>query len=351
MTGATGPSCARSCSTARTRERSPTSTANCSATPTARGRAAIAGRPDPLGGDWLVLRPEASDPSSGRGIAFQQSDDYVPPVWSAGGEPTAPGRQRQMVHLDMTVLDVDSLTRNEIGPLNSVRRSCSTAPTTTRSRSTSSPTLTVTRSASSSPEADRWWPPPSRPTSSGRCWERCSRCYVRQQEAGSPGPRRDADSPTLPSVLGSEHDRTRRCAGVVGGQAQQRVQERRGRLGRQLTWIDPLGANDADVTSARLLHLHRDGPEEHDQTPLTTLRPLVHAGGHEVLDVDGDPRFFTGLPCSGLLERLPVIQVPAGHLPDLGAQALVQHGEQPTFVNGPCERGCPGLPSHARQRS
>ena len=70
-----------------------------------------AGRPDPLGGDWLVLRPEAADPSSGRGIAFQQSDDYVPPVWSAGGEPTAPGRQRQMVHLDMTVLDVDSLTR------------------------------------------------------------------------------------------------------------------------------------------------------------------------------------------------------------------------------------------------
>ena len=70
-----------------------------------------AGRPDPLGGDWLVLRPAAADPSSGRGIAFQQSDDYMPPVWSAGGEPTAPGRQRQMVHLDMTVLDVDSLTR------------------------------------------------------------------------------------------------------------------------------------------------------------------------------------------------------------------------------------------------
>jgi hypothetical protein len=69
------------------------------------------GRPDPLGRDWLVLRPEAADPSSGRGIAFQQSDDYVPPVWSAGGEPTASGRQRQMVHLDMTVLDVDSLTR------------------------------------------------------------------------------------------------------------------------------------------------------------------------------------------------------------------------------------------------
>jgi hypothetical protein len=32
-------------------------------------------------------------------------------VWSAGGAPTASGRQRQMVHLDMTVLDVDTLTR------------------------------------------------------------------------------------------------------------------------------------------------------------------------------------------------------------------------------------------------
>ena len=70
-----------------------------------------AGQPDPLGGDWLVLRPEAVDPSSGRGIAFQQADDYVPPVWSAGGEPTPPGRQRQMLHLDMTVLDVASLAR------------------------------------------------------------------------------------------------------------------------------------------------------------------------------------------------------------------------------------------------
>ncbi len=69
------------------------------------------GRPDPRGDDWLVLRPEAADPSSGRGIAFQQSNDYVPPVWSAAGEQSEPGRQRQMVHLDMTVLDVDSLAR------------------------------------------------------------------------------------------------------------------------------------------------------------------------------------------------------------------------------------------------
>ena len=70
-----------------------------------------AGQPDPLGDDWLVLRPEAGDPSTGRGIAFQQADDYVPPAWSAGEEPTAPRRQRQMVHLDMTVPDVKSLAR------------------------------------------------------------------------------------------------------------------------------------------------------------------------------------------------------------------------------------------------
>lgn len=70
-----------------------------------------AGEPDRVGGDWLVLRPEADDPSSGRGIAFQQTDDYLPPTWSAGGEQPAPNRQRQMLHLDMTVPDVDSLAR------------------------------------------------------------------------------------------------------------------------------------------------------------------------------------------------------------------------------------------------
>ena len=75
------------------------------------GLKAPADQPDPLGGDWLVLRPEAADPSSGRGIAFQRAEDYVPPVWSAGEEPTEPSRQRQMVHLDMSVPDVDSLTR------------------------------------------------------------------------------------------------------------------------------------------------------------------------------------------------------------------------------------------------
>lgn len=67
------------------------------------------GQPDPRGGDWLVLRPEAHSSSSGRGIAFQATEDYVPPEWSA--DPTAPGRQRQMLHLDMTVADVGSLAR------------------------------------------------------------------------------------------------------------------------------------------------------------------------------------------------------------------------------------------------
>lgn len=67
------------------------------------------GEPDRLGGDWLVLRPEADDPSSGRGIAFQQTNDYVPPTWSADGLHPASSSQQQMLHLDMTVPDVDSL--------------------------------------------------------------------------------------------------------------------------------------------------------------------------------------------------------------------------------------------------
>jgi hypothetical protein len=69
------------------------------------------GGPDPRGSDWLVLRPDSDAPRSGRGIAFQQSDGYLPPVWSADGEPAEAGRQHQMVHLDMTVPDIDALTR------------------------------------------------------------------------------------------------------------------------------------------------------------------------------------------------------------------------------------------------
>jgi glyoxalase superfamily protein len=70
-----------------------------------------AGKPDPTGADWLVLRPQADDSASGRGIAFQQTDDYERPVWSADDEGPQPGRQRQMLHLDMTVPDVEALTR------------------------------------------------------------------------------------------------------------------------------------------------------------------------------------------------------------------------------------------------
>jgi catechol 2,3-dioxygenase-like lactoylglutathione lyase family enzyme len=69
------------------------------------------GDPDHVGQDWLVLRPDGEDPSSGRGIAFQRSEDYVPPVWSGDGTPLPPGSQRQMLHLDMAVPDVASLTR------------------------------------------------------------------------------------------------------------------------------------------------------------------------------------------------------------------------------------------------
>jgi catechol 2,3-dioxygenase-like lactoylglutathione lyase family enzyme len=70
-----------------------------------------AGEPDPRGVDWLVLRPEADDPSSGRGLAFQQSDDYLPPVWGGAPDAGEPGRQRQMLHLDMTAPDVAALER------------------------------------------------------------------------------------------------------------------------------------------------------------------------------------------------------------------------------------------------
>jgi hypothetical protein len=69
-----------------------------------------AGEPDPLGEDWLVLRPDPSARRSGRGLAFQAVDDYRPPVWSA--DPGQPARgQQQMLHFDMTVPNVVALAR------------------------------------------------------------------------------------------------------------------------------------------------------------------------------------------------------------------------------------------------
>ena len=65
------------------------------------------GEPDPNGEDWLVLRPEADARRSGRGLAFQANAEYVPPVWTPG--PDRPGDQQMMVHLDMTVPDLDGL--------------------------------------------------------------------------------------------------------------------------------------------------------------------------------------------------------------------------------------------------
>ena len=61
--------------------------------------------------DWLVIRPEADDPSSGRGIALQKVADYDPPVWSPEPDFVAGQRQRPMFHLDLTVPDVQALTR------------------------------------------------------------------------------------------------------------------------------------------------------------------------------------------------------------------------------------------------
>ena len=53
------------------------------------------GEPDPRGTDWLVLR----NPGAVQ-LAFQQVDDYAPPVW---GEPG------QMLHLDTVVESVEQL--------------------------------------------------------------------------------------------------------------------------------------------------------------------------------------------------------------------------------------------------
>jgi hypothetical protein len=72
------------------------------------------GEPDPRGEDWLVLRPSTDDATSGRGLAFQATDDYVRPEWrpeDGTGRADDATRQRQMLHLDMTVPDVAALAR------------------------------------------------------------------------------------------------------------------------------------------------------------------------------------------------------------------------------------------------
>jgi uncharacterized protein (DUF952 family) len=66
------------------------------------------GEPDPRGEDWLVLRPDPSEWRSGRGLAFQATDAFVEPSWSAEGPVSG---QQQMLHLDMTVPDVVALAR------------------------------------------------------------------------------------------------------------------------------------------------------------------------------------------------------------------------------------------------
>lgn len=68
------------------------------------------GQPDPLGEDYLVLRPDGDDPSSGRGLGFAAVRGYEPPAYG-GPAGEAPGAVRQMMHLCMTVPDQDALAR------------------------------------------------------------------------------------------------------------------------------------------------------------------------------------------------------------------------------------------------
>jgi catechol 2,3-dioxygenase-like lactoylglutathione lyase family enzyme len=49
--------------------------------------------------DWFTLRA----PGGGAGLAFQQEDRYVRPVWPAG-----PGDQQMMTHLDIEVDDLEA---------------------------------------------------------------------------------------------------------------------------------------------------------------------------------------------------------------------------------------------------
>lgn len=68
------------------------------------------GEPDPVGDDYLVIRPQGDDPSSGRGLGFAAVRGYEPPVYG-GPAGEAPGAVRQMLYLCMTVPDRDALAR------------------------------------------------------------------------------------------------------------------------------------------------------------------------------------------------------------------------------------------------
>ena len=59
------------------------------------------------GEDWLVIRPPGCETGGGHGFAFQGNAEYVPPVWTP--EADRPGDQQMMVHLDLSVPDVDGL--------------------------------------------------------------------------------------------------------------------------------------------------------------------------------------------------------------------------------------------------
>lgn len=64
------------------------------------------------GEDWLVIKPG----DGGHGLAFQKNPEYVPPVWTPG--PDRPGDQQMMLHLDLSVSDVESLEAQRLRVLS-----------------------------------------------------------------------------------------------------------------------------------------------------------------------------------------------------------------------------------------
>lgn len=60
------------------------------------------------GEDWLVIEAPGGTPR----LAFQGNPEYVPPVWTP--DPDRPGEQQMMLHLDLTVPDVEALEQQRI---------------------------------------------------------------------------------------------------------------------------------------------------------------------------------------------------------------------------------------------
>ncbi len=65
--------------------------------------------------DWPVVHEEPGNcvirpPQDGVFMVFQESSDYVPPVW-----PPESGDQRAMMHLDIEVTDLDQGVEDAVG--------------------------------------------------------------------------------------------------------------------------------------------------------------------------------------------------------------------------------------------